>query len=77
LLDPALSYGYAKTPDLKQHLEDVSGIDLATFFDQWYYNQGYPTYYLSWYPTGNSLDITINQVQSDLSVSFFEMPCTS
>ena len=74
LLDPALSYNYAKTPDLKQHLESASGLDLTTFFDQWYYNQGYPTYYLSWYPTGNTINLTISQLQSDPSVSFFEMP---
>ena len=74
LLDPNLAYGYAKTPDLQQHLEAVSGQDLTTFFNQWYYNQGYPTYYLSWYPAGNNLNLTISQIQSDPSVSFFEMP---
>lgn len=74
LNDPALAYNYAKTPDLEQHLESVSGMDLSTFFNQWYYNQGYPTYNLSWYPTGNTINIMINQSQSDPSVSFFEMP---
>jgi len=72
--DPAHAYGYAKTSDLEQHLETVSGQDLTTFFNQWYYNQGYPTYYLSWYPNGNSVNINISQTQSDPSVSFFEMP---
>ena len=33
LLDPSLSYNYAKTPDLQQHLETVSGMNLTTFFD--------------------------------------------
>jgi aminopeptidase N len=74
LLDPNLAYCYAKTPDLKQHLETVSGQDLTTFFNQWYYNQGYPTYSLSWYPAGYSVNLSISQTQSDPSVSFFEMP---
>jgi aminopeptidase N len=56
LLDPALSYKYAKTPDLQQHLESASGQDLTTFFNQWYYNQGYPTYNLSWFPSGNTVN---------------------
>jgi aminopeptidase N len=30
--DPNLAYGYAKTPDLMQHLESASGEDLTEFF---------------------------------------------
>ncbi|MBK9733316.1 MAG: T9SS type A sorting domain-containing protein [Chitinophagaceae bacterium] len=74
LLDPDLAYNYAKTPDLKAHMEAVSGLDLTVFFDQWYYKEGYPTYNLSWYPFGNSVSVTVNQSQSDPSVSFFQMP---
>ncbi len=75
LNDPALAYGYALTPDLKAHLETASGVDLTAFFNDWVYNQGYPTYNV----TANNLGsgqarITINQTQSNSSVSFFEMP---
>lgn len=47
---------------------------ISLFFDQWYYKEGYPTYNLSWYPFGNSVSVTVNQSQSDPSVSFFQMP---
>ena len=46
--DPELAYGYARTSDLIFHLEQVSGQDLAPFFDQWFYGEGYPTYHITW-----------------------------
>ena len=73
LNDPLLAYNYAKTPDLKHHLETTSGKNLAEFFDQWYYNQGYPTYQVQWNQSNNAVDLTIFQTQSHPSVSFFKM----
>lgn len=75
LADPNLAFSYAKTPDLISHMEAVSGLDLTEFFNDWIYNQGYPSYNLSWYqPTTNQIKITVNQTQSHNSVSFFEVP---
>jgi hypothetical protein len=74
LNDPQLAYGYAKTPDLIHHMETTSGQSLTTFFNQWYYNQGYPSYGVEWNQIGNTFVARINQTQSDASVSFFEMP---
>lgn len=75
LADPALAYGYAKTPDLQAHLEAVYGSSLTEFFNDWVYNQGYPSYDITAQNFGTGeLKITVNQTQSDSSVSFFEMP---
>ncbi len=74
LNDPVLAYGYAKTPDLIHHLETTSGQSLTTFFNQWYYNQGYPSYQVVYSQVGNNLTVKIDQTQSDPSVTFFEMP---
>ncbi|RUA10734.1 MAG: peptidase M1 [Flavobacteriia bacterium] len=76
LADPKLAYGYAKTADLKKHLEDVSGLDLNEFFNDWLYGEGYPSYEVSWYQNTNNhiVTFTVNQTQSHSSVSFFEMP---
>jgi len=75
LNDPVLAYGYAKTPDLQAHLEAVSGTNLTEFFNDWVYNQGYPTYSITAKNyTSGQVQITINQTQSHSSVSFFEMP---
>ena len=75
LADPNLAYGYAKTPDLIAHLEAVSDENLTEFFKDWIYNQGYPSYSLKWYqPQTDQIKITLNQSQSDASVSYFEAP---
>ena len=73
LSDTNLAYGYAKTPDLIAHLENTSSLDLDEFFNDWIYNQGYPTYSVEWYqPNTNTINIKLNQTQSHSSVSFFE-----
>jgi aminopeptidase N len=71
---PGIADNYAKTQDLKTVLETTSGQNLTNFFDQWYYNQGFPSYQVLYGQSGSSLSITINQSQSHPSVSFFEMP---
>ena len=70
-----MTYNYAKTPQFQAHLEAVYGSSLQEFFNDWVYNQGYPIYDItvSNSAAGQAL-ITVNQTQSDPSVSFFEMP---
>ena len=43
LTDPAVSYGFARTADLKRNLELTSGINLSYFFNDWFSGQGYPS----------------------------------
>jgi len=75
LADSNLAYAYAKTPDLQAHLERASDFDLTEFFADWVYNQGYPSYKLDVSaPVNGQVVVTLNQTQSDTSVSFFEMP---
>ncbi len=73
--DPALAYGFARTPDLKRNLEQESGKNLTYFFNQWYTGQGYPSYDVQWSHLGNSnVRIKMNQTTSHPSVSFFQLP---
>jgi len=73
ITDADLAYNYAKTPDLISHLEAVYGESLTEFFNDWVYNQGYPTYQVNWHqPEPNKVNIQLLQTQSDASVSFFE-----
>ncbi len=75
LADPSLAYGYAVTTNLKSHLETVYGTSLTEFFNDWIYNQGYPSYTITAQNWGAGQGrFTINQAQSDASVSYFEMP---
>ena len=75
LNDPLLAYSHATTQQLKSHLEAVHGSSLTEFFNDWIYNQGYPTYTVSVQNIANNqLQINVAQSQSHNSVSFFEMP---
>jgi aminopeptidase N len=74
LNDPELANGHALTSDFRYHLENVSGIPMTEFFNDWIYGEGYPIYNIFF--TQNSqmqVDVTINQSQSHTSVGFFEM----
>lgn len=68
-------FDYAKSPDYIAHMEAASGMDLSEFFQDWLYDEGYPTYQINatWL-SGDSLSVFIGQTQSHSSVSFFEMP---
>ena len=65
---------FARTSDFQEHLEVVSGKELDGFFADWFYGQGYPSYTVSWEQVQDSVILWIDQVQSDPSVSYFEMP---
>ena len=56
-------------------MEAASGEDLQEFFDDWIYNEGYPTYTIEWnQPNPDEVHIVINQTQSHPSVDYFEAP---
>ena len=57
-------------------MQNASGKNLSEFFNDWYYEQGYPVYSIpcAISTATNNIQVTINQTQSDPSVSFFKMP---
>lgn len=68
-------FGHALTPDLQNIAEATYGIDLDTFFSQWIYKEGYPTYTVKWYQTGSTFYLLITQTTSrPTSVPYFVMP---
>lgn len=75
LSDVNYAYSYAKTEDFILKMENASGEDLGEFFNDWIYGEGYPSYHLEAHRMNPSeINITVNQTQSDNSVSFFEAP---
>jgi len=72
--DPRLAYAYARSSDLKRHLEDESGTDLTYFFDEWLYGEGYPVYEINCvrYPE-NDISLTVYQSTNPLNAGFFRM----
>ena len=68
----SLSYSAATTEDFKLVCEDMSGLDLDDFFQQWIYGEYYPKYGVSWEVSeSDELVITIEQTQD---WQFFHMP---
>lgn len=71
--DPKLAYGFARIGDLKKHFEASSGKDLTTYFDQWYFKEGFPSYHVYWsQDSSNTVNLIMDQTTSmPSSVSFF------
>ncbi len=65
--------GTATTDDLKQAMEDASGMELDWFFEQWVYGSYRPRYIYDWNDAGSSmLELTVRQVQTNTGL--FRMP---
>jgi aminopeptidase N len=74
LNDPKLAYKYAKTSDLRQHLESACSCTLDSFFRQWVYGQGYPSYRMEWTQIGKqTVRLRLGQSTSHSSVPFFQL----
>lgn len=46
--------------DIQVALENASGLDLSTAFEQWYFGEGYPTYSAQWNMIGNEFHVKIS-----------------
>ncbi len=73
LHDVNLAYGFARTVNLKSHLENASGQDLTWYFDDWFTGEGFPSYNINWSQAGDAVTFTVGQTQSHPSVTFFRM----
>lgn len=73
LADENLAFSYAKTADLQAHLEATSGLDLTEFFEDWFFNEGYPSHTISYSQVDDQVWVEVHQEQSHSSVDFFEL----
>lgn len=65
--------GVATGEDFKEVAESVAEMDFQTFFDQWYYGQGFPRYDIVYWQDADNLFISSTQTGSNVSSDFFEM----
>jgi hypothetical protein len=73
--DPLLAYKNAVTADVKRHMENVSGLNLTDFFNDWIYNNGHATYNISYGFSTNYVGIrAIQSRTSGSTASYFDMP---
>ncbi len=56
--------GNATTADLQAVVEDVSGMDLTTFFQQWVYGTGIPNLHVTWTAQPGSVTVQVCQSSS-------------
>jgi aminopeptidase N len=71
-------YGTASTDDYCRINEQVTGMELSWFFDEWVYQAGYPKYHLTWQPEqlGDTwrLITILSQTNGNLAPPVFHMP---
>jgi aminopeptidase N len=74
LSNSVIEYDYASTADLQHALENASGLSLNEFFQEWVYNEGFPSYRVEWNGGSKNVSATIKQTTSDASEPFFHIP---
>ena len=72
--DPLLRYRFARTSDLQRNLENAGGRKLDTFFNQWFYGRGYPSFSVQWNWQEGNVYLQVDETTSDASVSCFTTP---
>jgi hypothetical protein len=61
--------------DIKQRMEALTGLDLTSAFEEWFYGEGYPTYSVRWNTNNQNLIVEINQTTSKpLITPFYTNP---
>ncbi|MDY0284911.1 MAG: M1 family aminopeptidase [Bacteroidales bacterium] len=77
LYHPEVWHGFAGMDHFIESMEEVADTSLGSFFNDWYYGEGYPSYTIRYTPGCNALfEISLYQETSHPAVDFFEMPVT-
>jgi aminopeptidase N len=73
-----LKYSTASTEDFKNVCEQISGMDLTYFFNEWVYGEGYPRYSLNWnlkdLSNGYVVEVVLKQIPGEIQTNIFTMP---
>ncbi len=75
LTDTGNAYGFGNVASLQHHLEAACGHNLGSYFSQYVYGRGVPSFQIQWSQDfSKHISLTINQTPTDSSVSFFNIP---
>jgi aminopeptidase N len=55
--------------EFKQVAENISGLNLTDFFNQWYFGEGYPTFSASWNQDNDKVAIHVTQTASASAIT--------
>lgn len=62
-------YSTASASQFKDVVENISGLNLNQFFQQWYYGEGYPIFQAEWNQIGSTVYLKIKQTASAAAVT--------
>jgi aminopeptidase N len=66
--------GFASAMQVKTYFENAADTNLSTYFDNWYYGQGYPIYTINWLQEiSGDLSLSIRQTTTNSAVTFFPL----
>ncbi len=68
---PELKHGFSRTSDFQAVMENVSGVNLNSFFNQWVYGEGYPNIDIEWKSTDHGLYLNVQQASSLQNAQLF------
>ncbi len=69
------AFGNVESNDLEQAVQDVLGLNLDWFFDQWIYRGGEPYYHVTYKDYGTETVMTVKQNhEQNMTVGLFKMP---
>ena len=60
--------------DFKNSIANYTGLDLDSYFEQWYFGEGYPTYSVEYSYNDIGLFMAITQTTSSMVTPFFDLP---
>jgi len=69
-------YKTAEIHNLRMAFEEVSGMDLNWYFNQWFHEKGHPVLNISHKVQSDSLIVNISQVQTKNGIMLFDLPLT-
>lgn len=74
LTNPKTSGKFASANNVQLYFEEAADTSLTTFFNDWYYGQGYPQYKINWEQDENfQVHVLISQTTTHTSVPFFKL----
>lgn len=74
LTDAETANSFSSASQIRTLFENAADTNLSTYFDNWYYGQGYPIYTINWIQEPDGVvSVTIKQTTTHSSVTFFPM----
>lgn len=55
--------------DFRDYISEQTNIDFTSFFNEWYYGEGYPTYHVNWWLTDGLLKMDVTQTTTATNIT--------